>query len=516
MKNSFKMILITIIVICLMPICVSAKEYGELFKKITEDGTYIVNAIEPDNNSGYEILASQDILSKLGDFENYHVEVAMCNWVPPVNPTDDYTCELPEKDESGYYEVEVYIFKKTGEKDNDGYPIWQDENDTLRIKFGAEIKENAKKRIDEIASRLNNKNFIVSDLGYISYVNSIKKDLDETDYINNALLYSNDFLTQIGNKNITYKQDSRAGDAEPWNTLAFGFTTLYYDGIGYSTLDKTGPSLKNILYIPDDTVDTDEAYIEAAMKRINDFLGKDNGISISKKAKLSEALDSAKCSSYPYKHYECIRGEILNGNYNGTTNKLDSIYEVTTKVGNKYYILIEKDSSKMTTPKFSVVDEDKNISISSNDGSIPLDTIFFAKYVTEGEDYNIIKSKINGDFTSIDLKLYSTVRNQNITKTENGKFIVSVPVPENLNGKDITVYYVTSSGELEEHSATVENGIASFETDHFSIYTIAEKIDSSNDAKSNPKTSDTIMFNVITLLVSGILSGVLLVKRKNN
>ena len=37
------------------------------------------------------------------------------------------------------------------------------------------------------------------------------------------------------------------------------------------------------------------------------------------------------------------------------------------------------------------------------------------------------------------------------------------------------VYYVDSNNKIIEYEVTVENGFATFTTDHFSIYTLAEK-----------------------------------------
>ena len=73
--------------------------------------------------------------------------------------------------------------------------------------------------------------------------------------------------------------DVRAGnqDKDMMYESAFGPVTVFYNGYAYGTRE-TGIYLQHVIYIPKSTKDTKEAYIEAAQKRINDYLGKDNGV----------------------------------------------------------------------------------------------------------------------------------------------------------------------------------------------------------------------------------------------
>lgn len=51
-----------------------------------------------------------------------------------------------------------------------------------------------------------------------------------------------------------------------------------------------------------------------------------------------------------------------------------------------------------------------------------------------------------------------------------------VPSTE-LRGKNLVAYYVDDSGEIKEYAVEVVDNVAVFETDHFSIYTVAEKVE---------------------------------------
>ena len=113
----------------------------------------------------------------------------------------------------------------------------------------------------------------------------------------------------------------------------------------------------------------------------------------------------------------------------------------------------------------------------------------------DGEEYLNIKNILKqNNLYSIDLSLYSNVKNTNITKLDNGIFEVTMPVPSELEGKVLAVYYVNEEGKLEEHDAIVKDGYATFTTNHFSVYTLAEK---ATNVVNNPQTGDDLIFYLI-------------------
>ena len=59
------------------------------------------------------------------------------------------------------------------------------------------------------------------------------------------------------------------------------------------------------------------------------------------------------------------------------------------------------------------------------------------------------------------------------------------------------VYYVDENNNKEEYEVTIENGYAVFNTNHFSIYTLAEKPITDNEVIKNPETSDKIIYDFI-------------------
>ena len=105
-----------------------------------------------------------------------------------------------------------------------------------------------------------------------------------------------------------------------------------------------------------------------------------------------------------------------------------------------------------------------------------------------------------------DLKLFSNSTNKYITKLNDGSFEVRIPIKDELKDKDLVVYYVNNNSEKEEYEVKVENGEAVFNTNHFSIYTLAERT-STIQKIENPQTGD----NIITYILIGSISMIALI-----
>ena len=86
-----------------------------------------------------------------------------------------------------------------------------------------------------------------------------------------------------------------------------------------------------------------------------------------------------------------------------------------------------------------------------------------------------------------------------VTFDESINFIMKVK--DELKDKDLVVYYVNDNGEKEEHEVKIENGEAVFNTNHFSIYTLAERASTIQEIE-NPQTGD----NIITYILIGSIS----------
>lgn len=157
--------------------------------------------------------------------------------------------------------------------------------------------------------------------------------------------------------------------------------------------------------------------------------------------------------------------------------------------------------------------------------NIPLDTSLTVKNVNDSS----IKGKIGTEnYKSYDISLYSNAKGTKIEKLENGKFTVKIPVPTELNGKELVVYYIKTTGEKEEHEVTIKDGYAVFTTDHFSTYTLAEKVSNTEtttetstttettttEKDETPKTGtiDIISYVLVVIFISTV--GIIILKKK--
>ena len=86
----------------------------------------------------------------------------------------------------------------------------------------------------------------------------------------------------------------------------------------------------------------------------------------------------------------------------------------------------------------------------------------------------------------------------------------NVNIIEELQSEMKKSGYITSEGAKEEHEVIVKDGYASFETNHFSTYVLAEK------AEENPKTYDRIINSIFAGSISliGLVCVIIYLKKE--
>lgn len=196
---------------------------------------------------------------------------------------------------------------------------------------------------------------------------------------------------------------------------------------------------------------------------------------------------------------------------------------------------INANTEKMYTPTFVSSDVATDVAISANSGTLPLDTLIRVNEITGGDQYEkIMKILALEDGEIYDLKLFSQALEKNITKLEDGSFEVRIPLSEKLKGKDLVAYYVDDNGNKEEHEVTIKDGYAVFNTNHFSTYTLAEKItetepietpdntpsnedNNNNEKDETPKTGTGILAikSILGIFAVVLASAVIIAKREN-
>ena len=160
-------------------------------------------------------------------------------------------------------------------------------------------------------------------------------------------------------------------------------------------------------------------------------------------------------------------------------------YWFNLQIGDETHMfIVVVDSDGMIEPQYKSSDVATDVTVSTSDNSVPLDTRINVEKLTSGEVYDkVIKTLNVKDNLTFDINLYSGSLEKNVTKLANGKFEVKIPVGAQFKGKSLVVYYVDEKLQVKEYEVTVNDGYAAFETDHFSIYTLAEGVNIKEETK---------------------------------
>lgn len=366
--------------------------------------------------------------------------------------------------------------------------------------------------------------FYLTDLEYMNYLVNNLSPSSEFDEMAN---YSGELKAITNNTNFSIKMESRAGGGNPFFDTRSGITRMYYrDSVYKVWLNEIHVQANHAIYVPEETPDTKDALVAAAQKRVDDYIGKnvikitDAGKTISQyyedeitsfdsqianlqqellrlqaiitteQAKDPTLQDINLISETEVKIFliesdldsltsqkEWTEEDYNNGEYHYDHMKNavgDYIFNVTIKGSDECYsFVIIKDNSMLTVPTYQNVDISTDVSVSTDSSEVPLDTIIAVDKISEGKEHDRICGVLDTkDNEMFDIKLHSGSMDSYITKLKNGKFNVRLPIPEKYENKKLIVYYVDTNGNKTEHSVTVKNGFASFETDHFSIYTL--------------------------------------------
>ena len=316
-------------------------------------------------------------------------------------------------------------------------------------------------------------NYVVT-AGYYSWVgNDSVQDYYETTKISNRMAsFSPEFREDLANKNIQLYIDNRAGDGDAFYESAVGFAAIISDGYIYDAVSSAGATTRRLLFIPESTPDTHEAYAAAAQKRIDDYY---KGTEY--EGKVTVELDQ---------EYD-INDDFGYVNLNDGWTPIDASYRL------KYEnisadMVIEKNDAMISEPVFTTGDVYTNITVISDDSTIPLDTVVIVNKINNKDRTDVINKLGLKDADIYDINLHSDAASRDIVKLPNGKFLVRIPVDQKYEGRKLAVYYIDVNGKVETHEVTVRDGYAEFETNHFSEYILG----TTEDAPTNPGTLDAI------------------------
>lgn len=444
----------------LIPQCVNATEYEEnLIKRIAPDGkNVVVKAVKPKNDM--EVFEYINILiQKMLNDDDYEAYISC--------PEDVTKCQI---DIHSVPVNDVIKFSKIYDVN-----VTYDEPEE-NVKIDAYVNQLKDFDWNDLDAYLK-----VTDLGLINYyMTSEKSELWNPNAASRAIKYSKDTIKITNGSNVSFLINvgmGEQGDDLMYET-AVGEMSILYNGYAYKGKQQ-GVYLRRVLYIPESTANTKEAYIAAAQKRIDNYLGKTGLVTVSYGGILP--TDGREDS--------LIDVNDTDGNY----------YNISVKVNDKIkvypFYIMKGTEEDLKVPTYVGSDMDTNITITNNDPYIPLDTSLNVKNVI---DDNIKKVLGTDKYKAFDIKLYSDGKGSLIEKSDD-KFIVRMPVPEEFEGKTLIVNYINSNNEKEPHVVTLspDGKYLTFETNHFSTYILSE-----NTNVKVPGTGDNILMYFIIGMIS--------------
>lgn len=486
MKN--KKILVVMLflfsVALLMPMLnrVFAVEMSDAFKQILTDGKLVINSVEPTSlDEAYFLIAEY-----VGNtYENFRADADTCN--------ENFTyCDIT-------------------------YDYMGENEETHRVNIVYKYDKSIKTLINNYASEFPSKKvFRVKDMEIINYWLNYQED---NEHFEN---YSSELKSYLNYRNFDFNVDNRAGADTEFLTERMGIATFMHNNKVYYVNTSMGVKGEHIIYVPDNTSNTQEALMLAAQKRIDEYIGK-NKVKVSIGGDITEyhtnyyteliasAVGSDERELYQG-YYDYFLNEYNNqdGSYNFLKRAEGNYYFNVEVNGVNRMIIIVKDSNSMITPTYKSGDLSTNVEISSASSLIPLDTNIRATQLSSGSDYEKILKILNvTDNETFDLKLYSGSLSNYITKLEDGTFEVKIPLKDKYKGKDLIVYYVDANNKITEHNVKVEDGYAIFNTNHFSIYTLAEK----PQKDVTPKTGLENTLGIFSIICAVSLLGVVVLKK---
>ena len=466
MKN-FKFLLVALIGFCGFLGSAYAEAYSQDFQKLTTDGIVRLNAIKDpiiveftDWGMSLEDAALQEVLGNidLGDSRYWSWDCS--------SSTECVVSIYESKVVDGNYLSEVIESHQVKLE----YMI--EKSDSIATKV-----ENVMKQIKTVQfyDEEQTNNYVLEDLNLINYY--LTQDLNKVSYVSNIMNFIPDIISLIQNQPITISLVAGmggSGDDTEYigiSGLAGGTAIVYYNGVAYGYIDHTGANIYNIIYIPENTENTKEAYVEAIKARLNN-----SSIEVTCAGVIPENSETV------YVSLDGIDLSKTDGNY----------YKL--KINGQVYPFVVMKKAELNVPKYEQVEETTGVRISTTDLSIPFDTVITVEEVKENtEAYSKIVEVLKvSNFKAFDISLYSETLGTNITKLENGLFQVTIPIGKEYVGKNMAAYYINADNTIEEHDIIMDvEGNATFETDHFSTYIITEKLPSV--AEPIPDTYDGIM-----------------------
>lgn len=473
MKKIFIALLCVAMLVVSLPTLAFAEteEYTGEFRKITTNGIWEVNSIKPKSADETSTLLSL-LARECIDTGNYATYVLWDENFAPDKATIEVRSAKGTETASG----PVYDYSETHE-----VTVKYNEPNVDLVKKIQTINRKIKFWPGSDDANVPENSYILEDLNLINFYRTAKEPIVSAtdtpgDSINAPLNFISEMRNATNGGNVYIKMDPRAGgmggaENGQIQQMLMGPAVIYHNGIPCVVLDgQVSMLIRNAIYVPEDAED----YMEAAKSRIEKYLG-EGAVTIT----LGGSLDSLHTGDGVI----IVDDDFDPGGAHDREKIADNNYYKLTIQNREYFFVLYKVPEKdIKEPTYFGSDIESGVVVTSEDSSIPLDASVFAEEV---QNAKIAKAVGTENYLAYDITMNSIGSGKSITKLDNGKFKVKIPMRSEFAGKTLTAYYIDENGNKTAHEVTVEDGYATFETEHFSTYAIV-----ASTAANVPKTSD--------------------------
>ena len=270
---------------------------------------------------------------------------------------------------------------------------------------------------------------------------------------------------------------------------------------------------------------TDVTFIGNGILNINGYVCLDN-VTINGPTITITNLDTALAIE---ENLNFIKGklEVISSSTESDIEAISCSGKITCSEGTDYdntykkHIIMEK-----VIKDVSVTDTTTGTKLTTTTESIPEDVKLVVNKVSNDNVAYILSDKVN-NFKTYDI--YLEVNDEKVQPT--GKVKISLLIPEGIDTTNLVVYYVDGDN-LVEYEVEIEkigdNYYATFETDHFSTYVLAEKKvkftenntnnsnkqETSNQEKDDTPKTGNVNYLYLAIIVATISSFMIIFRKK--
>ena len=286
-------------------------------------------------------------------------------------------------------------------------------------------------------------------------------------------------------------------------TTSFSLSTklaIFKNGILYNLL-----TLENQAFIATTTV----TKTLATDKNLNDYLTQ----------KLKPALDVLK-EFHGDLTLDIKKGVTEESEGGDIFKALPNVYTIAFKNSKsevKFYEFILINVEGEEKADIQVTDNVTNVILDTTTEIVPKNTKLVISKLEKGNKFkNVEESLIEGTEKFIVYDI--TLESEGVSIQPDGKVKISIPIPDEFGTENVVVYRVEEDGTKTKYDVKIEiiggKAYAVFETDHFSIYTLAVEKEETVET-NNPKTGDEIFFTFVIMVIS-IIGIVTTIKMKKH